>query len=257
METQAYTSAPPKEIKAKVVGRRPLKKGYFLLRLETPLLGLALPGQFIMLRPPGADPLLPRPFSIHDQEGPYIDLLIQVRGRFTRYLSQVGKGEVFQLVGPLGKGFPELESQAILVAGGIGVAPFGLWLKRFGPAPLIYGARKKDDLVRLSFFKRLSAPLILTTEDGSQGRKALVTGPLEELLQQRPSWVLACGPLPMLAAVARLAEKTSTKVLLSLEAQMACGTGLCLGCVVKKKNGGYLHVCKEGPVVLAEEVAFD
>ncbi len=251
----------PQEAEARVIRRRPFKGGIFLLRLKTdPPLGLIQPGQFVMLRGEGLDPLLPRPFSVHDQEGDYLDLLIQPRGRFTRYLSQIRHGERLILVGPLGRGFPQPEKKKppfLLVAGGIGVAPFGLWLKMFGPAPLIYGARSRQDLIRLSFWKALARPLILTTEDGSLGQRALVTSPLQEALKKGPRTILACGPTPMLAAVARLAQETNSPAYISLEAQMACGTGLCLGCAVKARPGGYLHVCQEGPVVLAEEVEFD
>lgn len=245
----------------RVSAKRWLKPGYFLLEIHAPELAQeARPGQFAMLRAwQGDDPLLPRPFSLHDVEGEKVSFLIQIRGRGTKLLARLSAGDIISALGPLGRGFPPpLQERIYLVAGGLGVAPFLFVAKdlvRQGKeVHLLYGARTKEDLLRISIFKKLGVKVSLATEDGSIGHHGLVTKPLEEALVQRSGHVFACGPWPMLEAVARLTREYGIPAHLSLEAQMACGLGLCLGCTVKKKQGGYLHVCTEGPVVPAESV---
>ncbi len=246
---------------AYVQAKRWLKPGYFLLQVEAPWLAQkALPGQFAMLRAWEADdPLLARPFSLHDIEGPKVTFLIQVRGKGTKILSKLSKGDRIRVLGPLGRGFPLPRHEVVyLVAGGIGVAPFLFTAKELlqkgKEVILLYGARGKQDLLRLSAFKRLGLTLYLATEDGSVGRQGLVTTLLEEIASQRKGHIFACGPWPMLAAVARWARGKSFPTHLSLEARMACGLGFCLGCTVKRRSKGYLHVCTEGPVVSAGEI---
>ncbi len=246
--------------RTRVKERRFLKPGIFLLTLEVGDLPRPRAGQFAMLRSwPGQDPLLARPFSIHDQEGSFWSFLIQVRGQGTKILSQLRAGDEVDLLGPLGKAFPAPQEKTVyLVAGGMGVAPFYLAAKELLATKhrclLLYGARSQKDLVRLSAFKRLGLPFKVATEDGSRGHAGLVTDLLEKALEQEPAEVWACGPWPMLQAVAKTGRRFQVPVYLSLEARMACGLGLCLGCAVKRAGEGYLHVCSEGPVVRAEEV---
>ncbi len=220
----------------------------------------ALPGQFVRLKAwPGNDPLLPRPFSVHEVQEGGISVLYQVRGRGTRILSALRRGDEVKVDGPLGRPFPVPGAGSVwVVAGGIGVAPFLFYLEtlkaRGIPRRLFYGARSRGDLLRISRLSRL-APLILTTEDGSAGRRGLVTEALSEALtRERPALILACGPPAMLSAVGRMAEEAAIPAWLSLEAVMACGRGLCLGCAVPRRGGGYLKVCVEGPAVDSREV---
>ncbi|WP_168719375.1 dihydroorotate dehydrogenase electron transfer subunit [Thermosulfurimonas marina] len=249
---------------AKVRSRRRLAPGYFLLEIEAPEAApRARPGQFVRLKAwPGYDPLLPRPFSIHARSEKTLSFLIQERGRATAVLSRLRPGEEVWWDGPLGHPFPLPERGEVwLVAGGVGLAPFFFYLEtlraRGLSARLFYGARTRGDLVRLSALERL-CPVQVATEDGSRGRPGLVTDLLREALKKgSPEFILACGPPGMLAAVGHLGERAGVPVYLSLEAMMACGRGLCLGCAVSRKGGGYLKVCVEGPVFPAEEVDLD
>lgn len=251
-------------IPAKVIRQKKLAAGYFLLELEAPEVAeKALPGQFVRLSAwPGNDPLLPRPFSVHEVEGARISVLYQVRGRGTRILSALRRGDEVKVDGPLGRPFPVPDAGPVwVIAGGIGVAPFLFYLEtlkaRGVPRRLFYGARSRGDLLRISRLSRLS-PLIVTTEDGSAGRRGLVTEALSEALtRERPAMILACGPPAMLSAVGRIAGEAGIPTWLSLEAVMACGRGLCLGCAVPRRDGGYLKVCVEGPAVGLREVDLD
>ncbi|WP_068541063.1 dihydroorotate dehydrogenase electron transfer subunit [Thermodesulfatator autotrophicus] len=239
---------------------RKLSQRYHLLILEGELEN-PLPGQFVMVRAwPGFDPLLARPFSIHDHEPDKLSLLFEVKGRGTKLLAALEPGAKVEVLGPLGQGFPEVNSgEVILVAGGIGIAPF-FWtakkLKEKGlQINLFYGARTKNDFLRLKEFEDLGISLNLSTEDGSLGFKGFVTEPLKGYLHEPGEKIIfACGPMPMLSAVAKVAKDLGVRAYVSLEAHMACGLGMCLGCVVKRQERGYLHVCSEGPVVPAERV---
>ncbi len=244
--------------RARVLSHRRLKGDYFLLWLSREgLRSTPAPGQFVMLRAwPSLDPLLARPFSVHDLGDDGFAILYQVRGRGTRLLSQLKKGDPVDVLGPLGQGFPKPATEEVfLVAGGIGIAPFLLAARYLAPShkpSLFYGARSSSDLLRLRAFKELRIPIHLSTEDGSAGARGLVTEILKKALGRTKVTVWACGPMPMLKAVAELAREARVKAYLSLEAMMACGLGLCLGCVVSKGDQGFLHVCTEGPVVEAE-----
>ncbi len=218
------------------------------------------PGQFVMLRGwPALDPLLARPFSIHDVREDAFAVLYQVRGRGTHLLASLVKGEQVSVLGPLGQGFPAPETPHVwLVAGGIGLAPFlyaTKWLRQRGyTVRLFYGARSKEDLLRLKAFRTLGVPLVLSTEDGSCGHQGLITVPLEKALKKDPQvTIFACGPLPMLKAVAQLAQEYQCPAYVSLEARMACGLGLCLGCALQGREG-IIHVCRQGPVVAAQDL---
>ncbi len=247
--------------KALVISNRFLKKDYFLLWIDEPYVAKsARPGQFVMIRAwPGKDPLLARPFSIHDVDNERFAVLYQVKGRGTKLLSQIKRGGLLDVLGPLGCGFPDLSSHNVfMVAGGIGIAPFlftaKYLLKKGHKVRLFYGTRTTSDLIRVKAFQRLGIPVTLSTEDGSFGHKGLITEPLERALGMEKAVVFACGPMPMLKAVADIAKRQRIKAYLCLEARMACGLGLCLGCVVPHQTNGFLHVCIEGPVVEAKEI---
>ncbi|MCB2188127.1 MAG: dihydroorotate dehydrogenase electron transfer subunit [Deltaproteobacteria bacterium] len=247
---------------ALVSGQEELGPDVFLLTLEAPdLAQRARPGQFAMLRvDPGRDPLLARPFSIHAVGRGRVAFLYRVVGRGTRTLSRRRPGEEIFLWGPLGRGFDLSAAHPLLVAGGLGAAPL------FGAArELLRQHRDFQMLLGLpsitgfsTLVKRLEQAagprrLVLVTEDGSAGERGLVTGPFLDLLP-RAGAVLACGPLGMLRAVARLAARQPVACQVSLETPMACGVGACLGCVLPATGGGYLRVCQEGPVLAAGRV---
>ena len=252
-------------IEARVISQREVSPGYFLLKLEAPEIARrARPGQFVKIKAwEGYSPLLPRPFSIHELENPFVWILYRRRGLGTLLLSKVRGGEVVRIAGPFGKAFPFPKSGPVwLLAGGIGVAPFLFYaeiLKEKGFSfRLFYGARSKGDLLRLRRLRVLGR-VSVCTEDGSRGHRGLVTDLVETELRRgkRPEMIVACGPPGMLSAVGRIGEAYGILTYLSLEAFMACGQGLCMGCVVSRRKGGYLKVCLEGPAVESREVVLE
>ncbi|MFZ5625954.1 MAG: dihydroorotate dehydrogenase electron transfer subunit [Bacillota bacterium] len=249
----------------KILEHRHLNDYYSLLTIEVPEIAMyAKPGQFVMVacREQGSlDPLLRRPLSLHNilADDGQIQLLYQLRGKGTTWLWQRRPGETLSMLGPLGRGFrlPPEVNKAVLVGGGIGNAPLlpiAQVLAQFElESRLFTGARSEAHLVGVEPIAALGIPVHISTEDGSVGRQGLVTEELAVYLErERPDYLYACGPLPMLKAVVKLARQYGLAGQVSLEETMACGTGICLGC-----DCGGKKVCKEGPVFAIEEVVLN
>lgn len=217
------------------------------------------PGQFYMLQPGNSyDPLLKRPFSVFNVENNSLQFLFRIRGKATQALADRKKGDILQVIGPLGQGYPEPEGEFIAVAGGIGIASLFPLLERFkGRAHLYYGARNKDELIMVNEAKALAKDTVITTDDGSMGPKGFITDYLKVLLDsgKHPLTLYACGPHPMLKELARVVAGRGLKCYVSMEEHMACGMGACLGCIVKTKSGQQ-RVCKEGPVFDMEDIVW-
>ncbi|MEW6185648.1 MAG: dihydroorotate dehydrogenase electron transfer subunit [Thermodesulfobacteriota bacterium] len=245
-----------------------------LLTISSPAIAAqAYPGQFLMVRPlQFSDPLLPRPFSIHRVRGNSVDILFRVVGEGTKRLSHLNTGELLEVRGPLGRGFRfDQEQDLVLVAGGMGVAPLlfvaETWKARGrrrgqGSLKVFLGARNRSDLLCLKEFERAGAEIFPATEDGSWGEKGLVTDLLrKKISRSSPGRILlACGPEPMLKVVRNWAVARGIPCQVSLETRMACGLGVCLGCVTSRKQGDqffFVNVCQEGPVFEAAEVLGD
>jgi dihydroorotate dehydrogenase electron transfer subunit len=253
-------SAPRRRcMTARLRRRESLGADYHVLTFDVPGALDAHPGQFLMLR--GADwgsaPLLPRPMSFLSA-GSAPSILIRVVGDATRRLAGAAPGESFQLVGPLGNWWPAVapHRRPLLVAGGVGIAPL-LFLARSlaaaGARPVAaYGARSERDLPLRDALAEV-AELHTCTEDGSSGSRGLVTAELQRILQPEVH-VFTCGPEPMLAKVAELCAAAAVPCEVSLEAPMACGFGVCLGCAVPTLDGHYLYACTEGPCVDARRI---
>jgi len=242
-----------------------LAGGYFVLRIEgCAHLSAATPGQFVMLRGDwGRDPLLPRAFSLlRTRPGGIAEILVKTVGKGSALLEHAPPGARMFVLGPLGVGFPPPQSgvRDLLVAGGVGLAPL-LWHaerhREKTAVELHYGARSEGDLVLLDDIVRSGAELSIATEDGSRGRKGRVTEALAERLDSLGGdlRVLSCGPTAMLDAVRALAGARRLRCLVSLEGEMACGIGACLGCAVAARSKPYRYVCKDGPVFDAEDLA--
>ncbi len=223
------------------------------LRSETPLPDIQ-PGQFAQVRVDGSPTTyLRRPISIHnvDFQQNEITLLVQKVGEGTRHLAASNVGDLVNMVLPLGNGFtlPEKGENALLVGGGIGIAPlyyFAKVLNDKGVKPtLLLGGKTETDLLRLADYQQLGATFV-TTEDGSLGEKGIVT--MHSVCQQRQfDKIYVCGPKRMMKAVAKLAAERGVWCEVSLENLMACGLGACLCCVEDTVDGN-VCVCKEGPV---------
>lgn len=233
-----------------------------LTMLAPAIAALAQPGQFVTIKAGrGFDPLLRRPFSIHQIEGDgTLQVVFKVIGKGTKTLADLREGESVNLVGPLGNHFTTGEAMC-LVGGGLGIAPL-LFLARTlreqprpTPTICILGARTGEELsCWADGFQAHGIVPHLTTEDGSLGHHGLVTDLLPTLLGEGKAWRIAsCGPYPMMRAVASICRLHGWPCQVSLETMMACGISACLGCTVEAsatnpKGGQYLHVCKDGPV---------
>jgi dihydroorotate dehydrogenase electron transfer subunit len=222
------------------------------------------PGQFAMLAASerwggGEDerPYLARAFSIarfSDGEAHY---LLEDVGPGTRRLCELGAGDRLWVLGPLGQGFtaPQDGRRALLVGGGVGIAPLAIWQDELArediPAQALLGFR---DAPRARGAALLGAAQV-ATDDGSAGRHGLVTDLLvEQLDKDGHATVYACGPAPMLETVRAICSARAIPAQLALEAGMACGFGACYGCVVPRRGGGYLRMCVDGPVIDAAEL---
>lgn len=263
------TTAPnPVQLQAEVLDQRCVAPEHFVLTLDAPeIAATARPGQFAMLRPGDTvDPLLPRAFSVYhaDQEAGIIEILYRLVGNGTARLSALHAGEMVSLWGPLGNRFQTPESGWItLVGGGVGVPPL-IYLaetlaREESPVEVValIGAATADYVLGVDQLRAAGAHVQTATDDGSVGQRGLVTTLLDRSLETRPGPVLACGPLPMLAAVAGIAEAAGLPAQLCMEAPMACGVGVCLGCSVPLRRGGYTRVCRDGPVFAAGEIDWD
>ena len=252
---------------AEIIRSEKLSDDIYRFTLNTAEIGAASkPGQFVMVRVgEGLDPLLRRPFSIHQvARGGVVQILFKVVGRGTRALAGLQQGQQLDMLGPLGQGFAfDAAGEHYLVGGGIGIAPLLFLAKRMlkevepSAIRVLLGAATGAELdVLAEDFASLGLFVDVATEDGSRGRQGLVTHLLEPL-QSGSGNVYACGPYPMLRAVAAMSREKGWGCQVSLETIMACGLAACLGCAVQRSDlNGYVHVCKDGPVFDADEVAW-
>jgi dihydroorotate dehydrogenase electron transfer subunit len=219
--------------------------------------------------------LLKRPFSYFRKTGEGIQFLYTIKGKGTSLMKDFKQGKFININGPFGTGYPKLEKgyTPLLVAGGIGIASIFSLAETFAKKALIfYGARNKDEILALNELKGLTDELIISTDDGSLGVKGTVIDVLNDFLTRHsfPSRIpkafgtgfgitrhllYACGPKPMLEAISKIVIDKGIKGYVSMEENMACGFGACLGCAVKTING-YKRVCKEGPVFPIEEIVW-
>ncbi|HAK89963.1 MAG: hypothetical protein A2077_00915 [Nitrospirae bacterium GWC2_46_6] len=254
-----------KYFKAEITDNISLNKHFKILTL-TPQSDIVVPqpGQFYMLNSNNTyDPLLKRPFSIFGCKNNTLSFLYRIRGKGTSCLSNLRGGDIIEVIGPLGNNYPEPAGDFIAVAGGVGIASLlPLLDKRKNTGYLFYGARSKDESVMLSEAGALSKETFVATDDGSEGRKGLITELLKGFLNNLKSEIsnftlpiYACGPNPMLKELSKIARERRIKCYVSLEEHMACGVGACLGCVVKTVSG-YRRVCKEGSVFDSEEIVW-
>ena len=209
--------------------------------------------------------MLRRPISICDidKEKGTIRIVFEVRGKGTEKISDIKKGDLIDMIAPLGKGFKILEKgkNAVCIGGGIGTPPMVAVAKEYGEnATVISGFRSASAVILQEDFKAQGNNTILCTDDGTAGMKGFVTTALEECLdKEKPDIIYACGPSAMLKAVVDIAKKNGVYCQVSLEERMGCGVGACLVCACKVVKDGeefYAHVCKDGPVFSAEEVVF-
>ena len=265
------TPAPERhQVDAPILEQAALGGDYYRLVLEAPAVARAArAGQFGLLgtrpsREPLVNPFLLRPFSFlrRDKDAGTVEVFYRVVGRGTALLAALRPGDRLTLVAPLGRPWPAPgTAEVLLVAGGVGMPPvldLAEALAGAGPAVhAFYGGRSRDHIHLVNRFEAAGCEVHLATDDGSLGEQGTNVAGLDRWLADRPdaeATVYACGPEGMLAAAAAVARARSVPCLVSVEAPMACGIGVCRGCAVPLAAGGYKMVCADGPVFPAEEI---
>lgn len=252
----------------KILEHTDIGAGYRYLALEAPeIVASAVPGQFVHVKVPALEmSALRRPFSIFNAENGKLELLYKTVGRGTAALNLAKVGDSLEVMGPLGHGFPTTSEVApLLVGGGFGVAPLYFLARMLiasGAKPQLFvGGRTAADLLALDRFEALGVAIHPATNDGSVGVKGLVTDPLDDEMirlreEGRSFELFACGPDPMLKAVAMRATGSGSKGWISMDRHMICGVGACYACIQKTVRGNS-RCCIEGPIFRAEDLVWD
>ena len=246
-----------------VTEKRELTENVFSLKIICPAVAeAARAGQFVMVRC-GAERVLRRPISICRISGETIELVFERKGGGTRWLAECARGHMLDILGPLGNGFDLPSGRVIMIGGGIGAPPLLFAAESLrGRADCILGFRSAANVILAEDFRQVCGKVILTTDDGSLGLHGTVAGPLEELLKEGGyEAVAACGPRPMLSAVASLSRLYAVKCFVSLEERMGCGVGACVVCACETTASGgertMSRVCRDGPVFDAHDVVWE
>jgi dihydroorotate dehydrogenase electron transfer subunit len=266
---------PRTDRSAVLTARRQLTPATYAVRfqLEGPF-PHPVPGQFVMLEiPGGSGTFWRRAYSIagwgETADGPWLEMMIKVVGPGTAHWRTAPLGSPGRILGPLGNGFPveEVSGPVAMVAGGIGLPPLLYAMAGLAPrgvrCDLYLGAATAAELIEPEGCARAAAEtggaFVAATDDGSAGEEGLVTEALRRRLEggERYGALWACGPNPMLRALARLSAEQGIPAWLSMEERMACGLGVCLGCVVPAPDGAHLRVCREGPVFPADAIHWE
>lgn len=266
------------KLEAEVLHNEKITEDICRLTLSAPgIVEAASAGQFVMVRASDNfdQPLLRRPFSIHQvSEDGRIQILFKIVGKGTAFLATRKKGDALNLVGPLGKGFalPSQPANICIIGGGMGGAPLFYLTKQIlrhqgdhSQVMVFLGAASAGEVANLrKDFADLGVKVLVATDDGSDGHHGLVTELMASNLDHNEKWtVFSCGPHPMMKAIASYCLKRSWPCQVSLETLMACGISACLGCAIRASGQindvakPYLHVCKDGPVFEAGEVAWE
>lgn len=250
--------------KFSVLSNEKLCPKFFRLCLDAKALVKKIkPGQFIHIRVKDSlEPFFRRPFSIYRAQK-YIEIFYEAVGTGTKILSQKQKGDELDVLGPLGNSFslpPKGTKTVVMIAGGIGIAPFMLFsdlLKAKGyKLILLYGARSQDHVFDMKDFVKNGCKVFIATDDGSVGVKGRVSKLFSQIpLDPKTTFLYTCGPNPMMAAVQEFARQNHLAGQVSCEEVMACALGACLGCSIETQTG-YKTVCYDGPVFDLQEVKF-
>jgi len=248
---------------SEVITRQPLQEnGYYTLTISVdPNMPIPLPGQFCMIKTPESiDPMLGRPFCVFDFEDGLMTFLIRIMGRGTALLSKLNVGDKVSVLGPLGNGFTEVKDSQlpISVIGGMGIASLYMYIKRHGSSAVFYGAKTAGELLFLGDIKKYCDNIFISTDDGSSGDRGVILDSLHRYLltTKNQKLIYSCGPHGMYKAMAERFKGMGLDIRVTLETNMACGIGGCLGCVVKL-NTGFSRVCKEGPVFDLGSISFE
>lgn len=246
--------------KARVISLSKISNNYHLIKVHSPLIAREIkPGQFCNIKVSDTNfPLLRRPFSICDVENDYLIFAFDIHGEGTKILASKKPDDVLDILGPLGNGF-NLEGNyelAIIIGGGIGIAPFPFLVKNLPnniDVKCFIGGRTSEHLIKYNLKNIYAA-----TDDGSEGFHGNVVDLFNNEIKNfltKNFRIFACGPTPMLKSLQKIALEKNYDCQLSVECAMACGFGICQGCPIEKSNGdGYYLVCKDGPIFNADMI---
>lgn len=232
---------------------------HYLLKIKKENL-VSVPGQFVNIKAGnGLDPLLRRPFSIFNQQDDILEIVVRVIGKGTELICTMEAGDI-DILGPLGNGFTLTENKkTLLVGGGVGNAPLYYLAKELkkkdNTVTFIYGSRSENYIYCEDEFKSACDEFIVTTDDGSKGKKGYVTDVAKELLTSDTfDMIYTCGPTVMMSNVVKLTGNVPCEV--SVENYFGCGIGLCVGCTVNTKDG-FKRACVDGPVFAGDYILLE
>lgn len=251
--------------KARVLANEQIGPRLYKIALAAPKMARAIePGQFVHMQMTGMEAhILRRPFSVYraDRKAGVIEIIYQVVGEGTSFMTSYEPGVECALIGAMGHGWQANEGKSLVVGGGVGAAPLFLFAEKLAregrPFEVVLGAQTESMLVtRADYAALLGRDPVLATDDGSVGYAGFCTEPVRELLATG-EYVTAycCGPEPLMRAVAGIAEQAGVECFVSLEKRMACGVGACLSCVVETV-AGKRRSCVDGPVFNAKDVVW-
>lgn len=258
---------------AEIIENQIIVPEIYQMVLRLPQIKECQPGQFIqILTSNSTDPLLRRPISIADQNNDQIIIYYQVKGKGTNNLSSKRCGDYLDIVYPLGNGFPVIKDKNTplsFVAGGIGLPPLFFYLKKYcqilpTETHFFYGCRNQASFINIETIQKFPINLYLATEIPSGYHFGYITDVLQNYLNKKKGKkiIFTCGPSAMLKALQKIVIQYSVdiKIYASLEDYMACGYGVCNGCVhpiFKNNQKVYQKVCTEGPVFDLKEVIWE
>jgi dihydroorotate dehydrogenase electron transfer subunit len=248
-----------------VVANKKICPKFYRLSLHAPsVVKKARPGQFIHIRvADGLQPFFRRPFSIHRAQK-YIEILYEAVGPGTKILSSKKEGDSLDVLGPLGTPFripPPGVKQVVMIAGGVGVAPFLMFSDLLREEEyewiLLYGGRTRGHVFNMDDFKKNGCKVFVATDDGSVGVHGRVSKLFSKIdFDPKTTFIYTCGPRPMMASVQEFARQRGIRGQCSCEETMACGLGACLGCSTPTAQG-FKTVCCDGPAFDLDEIIFD
>ena len=237
----------------RIIENVPLTQNVFKMRLEGDTSEIKNSGEFINIKLDGL--YLRRPISVCDADSTTVTIIYKVVGKGTQQMSEMSIGEELLVLTGLGNGYDTAVSgeKPLLLGGGVGVPPLYMLAKQLveqgKSVSVVLGFNSKSEVFYEDEFKALGCSVRVTTADGSYGTKGFVT----DAMADNYTYFYTCGPEPMLKAVYK-ATKTSGQ--LSFEERMGCGFGACMGCSCKT-IAGYKRICKDGPVMLKEEILWE
>ena len=244
----------------RLVKKSELAEGIFDFTIECPEIAREVQcGQFLHIQC-GGDAFLRRPISICDADDTTVGFRFEVKGQGIELLAKVQEGDMINIMGPLGSGFeikPEFK-KAVIIGGGIGVFPLFKLAKTI-KSDIYLGFRSADRVVMEEEFKSVANSVTVGTDDGSYGYKGYIAEEMSKHLDG-VDIIYACGPMPMLRAVKKIAEEKGILCQVSMEQRMGCGIGACLVCTCqtdKEGMDGQVRVCKDGPVFYSTEVTLN